>query len=87
VFRGTQEPLQEDCIFAYGTVTLYGWPFQTIQLTLSYPVWLLPHLSLSDRSNLEKRGSKCGPTTPDSPYESPGLGWSDFARHYYRNLG
>lgn len=27
----------------------------------------------------------CGPTTPGSPFESPGLGYSEFARHYYRN--
>ena len=78
---------QEDCIFAYGTVTLYGWPFQTIQLTLSYPVWLLPYLSPPDRSGFKRLGSKCGPTTPGSPRGLPGLGWSDFARHYYRNLG
>ena len=29
----------------------------------------------------------CGPATPDSPCESPGLGFSDFARHYFRNHG
>jgi hypothetical protein len=29
----------------------------------------------------------CGPATPGSPFESPGLGFSDFARHYYRNHG
>ena len=29
----------------------------------------------------------CGPATPDSPFESPGLGCSEFARHYYRNHG
>ena len=29
----------------------------------------------------------CGPATPGSPCESPGLGCSDFARHYYRNHG
>ena len=27
----------------------------------------------------------CGPATPCSPFESHGLGWSDFARHYSRN--
>lgn len=27
----------------------------------------------------------CGPTTPDSPFELSGLGYSEFARHYYRN--
>ena len=29
--------LKEDCIFIYGAVTLYGRPFQTVRLTLSYP--------------------------------------------------
>ena len=29
----------------------------------------------------------CGPATPGSPCESPGLGYSEFARHYYRNHG
>jgi hypothetical protein len=29
----------------------------------------------------------CGPATPGSPCESPGLGSSDFARHYFRNHG
>jgi hypothetical protein len=29
----------------------------------------------------------CDPATPGSPFESPGLGCSDFARHYYRNHG
>ena len=29
----------------------------------------------------------CGPTTPDSPCGSSGLGCSDFARHYSRNHG
>ncbi len=28
-----------------------------------------------------------GPTTPGSPFESPGLGFSDFARRYFRNHG
>ena len=32
-------------------------------------------------------GSYCGPATPSSPFESPGLGCSDFARHYFRNHG
>ena len=31
--------------------------------------------------------SFCGPATPGSPCESPGLGFSDFARHYFRNHG
>ena len=29
----------------------------------------------------------CGPATPDSPFELPGLAYSDFARHYFRNHG
>ena len=29
----------------------------------------------------------CGPATPNSPFESLGLGYSDFARHYFRNHG
>ena len=29
----------------------------------------------------------CGPATPCSPFELPGLGCSDFARHYFRNHG
>src|ERR1041384_2721648 len=29
----------------------------------------------------------CGPATPNSPFESSGLGCSDFARHYFRNHG
>ena len=29
----------------------------------------------------------CGPATPGSPFELPGLGCSEFARHYYRNHG
>jgi hypothetical protein len=29
----------------------------------------------------------CGPATPRSPFESHGLGYSEFARHYYRNHG
>ena len=32
-------------------------------------------------------GSYCGPATPRSPFESHGLGCSDFARHYFRNHG
>ena len=32
-------------------------------------------------------GSYCGPATPLSPFESNGLGCSDFARHYFRNHG
>jgi hypothetical protein len=34
-----------------------------------------------------RTGSYCGPATPRSPFESRGLGFSDFARHYFRNHG
>ena len=74
--------LKEDCIFTYGAVTLYGRPFQTVRLTLSYPSFnqISPdsHPTLSDY---------CGPATPCSPCELHGLGYSEFARHYYRNHG
>ena len=29
----------------------------------------------------------CGPATPNSRFQSSGLGFSDFARHYFRNHG
>jgi hypothetical protein len=71
--------LKKDCIFKYGAVTLYGRPFQTVLLTRSYSSFnqvivrkLLPAHPLD----------YCGPTTPDSPLESSGLGCSAFARHY-----
>ena len=73
---------KEDCIFTYAAVTLYGRPFQTVQLTLSCPsFYLLDPLSRRDPV------SNCGPATPGSPCELPGLGSSEFARHYYRNHG
>ena len=73
---------KEDCIFTYAAVTLYGRPFQTVRLTLSYPSFNLPAASLP-----KQPADYCGPATPSSPFESPGLGFSEFARHYYRNHG
>ena len=73
---------KEDCIFTYAAVTLYGRPFQTVQLTLSYPSFYLPGPLFRRRPV-----SNCGPATPSSPCGSPGLGSSEFARHYYRNHG
>ena len=35
----------------------------------------------------ERPADYCGPATPGSPLESPGLGCSAFARHYSRNHG
>jgi hypothetical protein len=40
---------KEDCIFTYGAVTLYGRPFQTVQLTLSYPSFYSLDSSLSGK--------------------------------------
>jgi hypothetical protein len=40
-----------------------------------------------DRSPRHRPLNVCGPATPGSPFESPGLGCSEFARHYYRNHG
>src|SRR5689334_22193641 len=73
---------KEDCIFTYAAVTLSGRPFQTVRLTLSYP-------SFNQLSHRFHDGpvDYCGPATPGSPCESPGLGSSAFARHYLRNHG
>ena len=73
---------KEDCIFTYAAVTLFGRPFQTVRLTLSYPSFNLP-----SSSSLKSPADYCGPATPGSPFESPGLGYSEFARHYFRNHG
>jgi hypothetical protein len=70
--------LKEDCIFTYGAVTLYGRPFQTVRLTLPYPS-LLPGAAVRFRMPTP---DNYGPTTPSSPFESPGLDSSAFARHY-----
>ena len=74
--------LRVQIVFAYAAVTLYGRPFQTVQLTLSYPSFYLPGPLFRRRLV-----SNCGPATPGSPCELPGLGSSEFARHYYRNHG
>jgi hypothetical protein len=74
--------LKEDCIFTYAAVTLFGRPFQTVRLTLFYPSF---HQLTAP--SLEHPVNDCGPATPGSPFESPGLGSSDFARHYFRNHG
>src|SRR5512143_830871 len=56
---------KEDCIFTYGAVTLYGRPFQTVQLTLSYPSFLPTDYSLPSSSFeslfREFPVSNCGP--------------------------
>ena len=73
---------KEDCIFTYAAVTLYGRPFQTVRLTLSYPSF-----NQLNSSSPERPVDYRGPATPGSPFESPGLGCSDFARRYFRNHG
>jgi hypothetical protein len=73
---------KENCIFTYAAVTLYGRPFQTVRLTLFYP-----SSNQLIVSSLNRPVDYCGPATPDSPFESSGLGFSDFARHYFRNHG
>ena len=72
---------KEDCIFTYAAVTLYGRPFQTVRLTLSYPSFNQAILPFVTEGPLDY----CGPATPSSPFESPGLDFSAFARHYLRN--
>ena len=74
--------LDEDCIFEYGAVTLSGRPSHAVLLTL-------PYHPFNPESPLFRMMTRhyCGPTTPDSPCESSGLGCSEFARHYYRNHG
>ncbi len=81
--------LKEDCIFTYAAVTLYGRTFQTVQLTLSYPSFnqLRPQFRSLAVAALKIPVDYCGPATPGSPFESPGLGYSEFARHYFRNHG
>ena len=80
---------KEDCIFIYGAVTLYGRTFQTVLLTLPYNLFTLSDDSqpLPYGHGSESPLNVCGPATPDSPFELPGLGCSEFARHYYRNHG
>jgi hypothetical protein len=73
---------KENCIFTYAAVTLYGRPFQTVRLTLS-----CPSFNQLTAPSLKRPVDYCGPATPGSPCESPGLGCSEFARHYYRNHG
>jgi hypothetical protein len=74
-----------DCIFRYGAVTLFGRPSHAVLLTLPNPSF--NHLAPRKPSGSMKPGDHCGPTTPISPFESIGLGCSEFARHYYRNHG
>jgi hypothetical protein len=77
---------KEDCIFAYGAVTLFGRPFQTVRLTLPYPSFNL--ITTGDCFRCPRfLPDYCGPATPASPCGSAGLGSSDFARHYSRNHG
>ena len=62
-------PLRVWIAFAYAPVTLYGSPFQRIQLTTRLVTLLLRTLQPRTHRNVT------------------GLGYSEFARHYYRNRG
>ena len=59
------------------------WPAFPDRSTNAFPILRLLALIrfASDHSEY------CGPATPSSPFGSPGLGYSDFARHYFRNHG
>ncbi len=50
-------PLRGQFAFAYGTITLYGWPFQTLPLTVDF-------VTLCQRAALA-----CG--SHDPPYATP----------------
>ena len=76
--------MDEDCIFRYGALTLSGRPSHAVLLTLPNPSF--NHESPLAFQPMSPR-DHCGPTTPISPFESIGLGSSDFARHYSRNHG
>ena len=75
---------KEDCNLEYGAVTLSGPTFQSVLLSLSYPSL---NQETPETRKLLHPPDYCGPATPCSPCELHGLGYSDFARHYFRNLG
>ena len=83
VSRGTQEPLERRLHFRIrGCHPLWpAFPCRSpnafLSLVSSRTTTLLQMMIRHD----------CGPTTPSSPFESLGLGCSEFARHYYRNHG
>ena len=76
----------------YGAVTLFGRTFQTVPLTDSSPSFTSVQYQLSAATSrycciADRLVTICGPATPGFPFESPGLGSSEFARHYFRNHG
>ncbi len=63
-------------LFTYGTLTLYGCPFQE------------PLVKMKLCNSVADIGSAFScPTTPKQPFDYPGLGSSPFVRHYSGNLG
>jgi hypothetical protein len=58
---------KEDCIFIYAAVTLFGRPFQTVRLILSFPRFTCRSLLIRERP-----ADDCGPATPGSPF---GITW------------
>ena len=83
--RLTQEPLKGRLHFHLrGCHPLWpAFPDRSINTLLS----LISPKPSTLRSSRNRRltALSCGPTTPGSPFESPGLGSSEFARHYFRN--
>ena len=63
-----------------------AFPDRSINTPLSLVVTIWIHDSPLSRLRMPP-DDYCGPATPDSPFESSGLGYSDFARHYFRNHG
>ena len=59
-----------------------AFPRRSINAFLSLVITSRPH-----RLKPVPPADYCGPATPHSPFESHGLGCSDFARHYFRNHG
>jgi hypothetical protein len=53
----------------------------------SINVFPIPRLTNYSLPSGNRAVDYCGPATPGSPFELPGLGFSDFARHYFRNHG
>ncbi len=60
-----------------------AFPDRSINAFLSLVIARFPASLLQDMPE----PGYCGPATPGSPFELPGLGSSGFARHYFRNHG
>ena len=63
-----------------------AFPDRSINTPLSLVVTIWIHDSPLSRLRMPP-DDYCGPATPNSLFKSFGLGYSDFARHYFRNHG